>query len=156
AALLEKAGVKSAINTDDSVTESRFLLRTAGVAVRGGLWEAAALQALTLHPAEMLHLERRIGSIEAGKDADFVVLSGRPFRVYTQVLQTYIDGRKRYDRSDASQCNYAVGGFALPEPSARPRPAPRLDPPAPIQPPEAGTSREIPRETRRVAIRARL
>src|SRR5262249_3112682 len=111
AALLEKAGVKMAINTDDFITESRFLLRTAGLALRGGLSEASALKAPTLNPAEMLHLERRIGSIEPDKDADFVVLSGRPFRVYTQVLQTYIDGRKRYDRADASQCNYAVGGF---------------------------------------------
>ena len=156
AALLEKAGVKIAINTDDFITESRFLLRTAGLAMRGGLSEAAALKALTLNPAEMLHLERRIGSIEPGKDADFVVLSGRPFRVYTQVLQTYIDGRKRYDRADGSQGNYAVGGFALPESSARPKPAPRLDVPAPVQPPEPGGSRQIPRETKRVAIRAGL
>ena len=123
AAILEKAGVPIAINTDDSVTESRFLLRTAGLAVRGGLSEAEALKALTLNPAAMLHLERRVGSIESGKDADFVVLSGRPFSVYTQVLQTYIEGRKRYDRTEGSQGNYAVGGFALADPATRPRPA---------------------------------
>ncbi len=99
AALLEKAGVAIAVNTDDFVTESRFLLRTASLAVRGGLSEASALRALTLTPATMLHLEKRIGSIEPGKDADFLVLTGRPFRVTSQVLQTYIEGVKRYDRA---------------------------------------------------------
>ena len=120
AAILDKAGVKVAINTDDFITESRFLLRTGAIAMRGGLSEASALKALTINPAEMMHLDKRIGSIEPGKDADFVVLSGRPFSVYTQVLQTYIDGQKRYDRADASQANYAVGGFALPEHVRRP------------------------------------
>ena len=129
AAILEKAGVKIAVNTDDFITESRFLLRTAALAMRGGLSEASALRALTLNPAEMMHLERRIGSIDPGKDADFVVLSGRPFSVYTQVLQTYIDGQKRYDRDDASQANYAVGGFALPDPSKRPRSLATDEPP---------------------------
>ena len=47
----------------------------------------------------MLHLDHRLGSLEKGKDADFVVLSGAPFSVYTQVLETYIDGEKVFDRS---------------------------------------------------------
>ena len=76
AAILHKAGVKVAINTDDFITESRFFLRSGAIAVRGGLPEDAALKALTLHGAQMLHLEDRIGSLEKGKDADFVVLSG--------------------------------------------------------------------------------
>src|SRR6202034_4660752 len=84
AAILTKAGVKVAINTDDFITESRFLLRTGAIAVRGGLSEDAALKALTLHGAQMLHLEDRVGSLAKGKDADFVVLSGAPFSVYTQ------------------------------------------------------------------------
>src|SRR5262249_29840303 len=57
AAILEKAGVKVAINTDDSITESRFLLRTGAIAVRGGMSEDSALRALTRNPAEMLHLD---------------------------------------------------------------------------------------------------
>ena len=95
AAMLDKAGVKVAINTDDSITESRFFLRTGAIAVRGGMSEDAALRALTMHGAQMLHLDDRLGSLEKGKDADFVVLSGPPFSVYTQVLQTYIDGATR-------------------------------------------------------------
>jgi imidazolonepropionase-like amidohydrolase len=113
AAILDKAGVLVAINTDDSITESRFFLRTGAIAVRGGMSEEAALRALTLNGAKMMHLDDRLGSLEAGKDADFVVLSGPPFSVYTQVLQTYIDGVKRFDRNRAEDWPYQGGGFAL-------------------------------------------
>jgi imidazolonepropionase-like amidohydrolase len=91
AALLHKAGVKVAINTDDFITESRFFLRTGAIAVRGGMSEDAALKAVTLHGAQMLHLEDRCGSLEKGKDADFVVLSGPPFSIYTRVLETHVE-----------------------------------------------------------------
>jgi imidazolonepropionase-like amidohydrolase len=76
AAVLDKAGVKVAINTDDMVTESRFFLRTGAIAVRGGMSEDAALRALTLHGAQMMQLDQRVGSLEAGKDADLVVRPG--------------------------------------------------------------------------------
>jgi imidazolonepropionase-like amidohydrolase len=113
AAILSKAGVKVAINTDDFITESRFFLRTGAIAVRGGLSEDLALKALTLHGAQMLHLEGRCGSLEKGKDADFVVLSGAPFSVYTQVLETYIEGERVFDRSVHADWTYQAGGFAL-------------------------------------------
>src|SRR5437016_4172403 len=99
AALLDKAGVKVAINTDDFITESRFFLRTGAIAVRGGMTEDAALRAQTLHGAQMLHLDDRVGTLEKGKDADFVILSGPPFSIYTQVLETYIDGKRLFNRS---------------------------------------------------------
>jgi imidazolonepropionase-like amidohydrolase len=153
AALLVKAGVTIAINTDDSITESRFLLRTAAHAVRGGLSEEAALLALTRNAAEMLHLGHRVGSIEAGKDADFVVLSGRPFSVYTQVLQTYIEGEKRYDRFEGTQGNYAVGGFALPDPVIRPRPPVAATPQEAASKPTGGQV-AVPVDAKRVAVRA--
>jgi imidazolonepropionase-like amidohydrolase len=114
ALILSKAGVKVAINTDDFITESRFFLRTGAIAVRGGLSEDLALKGLTLHGAQMLHLEDRCGSLERGKDADFVVLSGAPFSVYTQVLQTYIEGEKVFDRALHEDWTYQAGGFALP------------------------------------------
>jgi imidazolonepropionase-like amidohydrolase len=113
AAILEKAGVLVAVNTDDSITESRFLLRTGSIAVRGGLSEDSALRALTLNGARMLKLDHRVGSLEKGKDADFVILSGPPFSVYTQVLATYIDGAKRFDRANKRDWTYQAGGFAL-------------------------------------------
>ncbi|HEY1186635.1 MAG TPA: amidohydrolase family protein, partial [Gemmata sp.] len=112
AAILNKAGVTVTINTDDSVTESRFLLRTGAIAVRGGMTEAEALKALTISAAKLLHLDHRLGSLERGKDADFVILSGAPFSVYTQVKQTWIDGKKVFDV--ATDRAYQTGGFALP------------------------------------------
>lgn len=114
AAILDKAGVPVCVNTDDFITESRFLLRTGAIAVRGGLSEAAALRALTVTPAKVLHLDHRLGSLEKGKDADFVVLSGPPFSVYTKVLQTWIEGKKVFDAADDNQRGYRDGGFALP------------------------------------------
>ena len=111
AAILEKAGVKVAINTDDFITESRFILRTGAIAVRGGMSEDGALRALTINPASMMHLDGRLGSLEHGKDADFVVLSGNPFSIYTHVLSTYIDGKVVFDR--AKDGAYQTGGFEL-------------------------------------------
>lgn len=113
AAILEKAGVLVALNTDDAITESRFFLRTGSIAVRGGMSEDAALRAITINPAKMMRLDHRIGSLEKGKDADFVVLSGSPFSVYTKVLSTYIDGVQRFDRSNKREWTYQVGGFGL-------------------------------------------
>ena len=109
-ALLEQAGVDVAFNTDDFITDSRLLLRAAAIAVRHGMSREGALEALTLAPARMLGLEDRIGSLEAGKDADFVVLSGDPFSVYTTVEQTWVEGRLIYDRSNPDHRRYAVGG----------------------------------------------
>jgi imidazolonepropionase-like amidohydrolase len=152
AAMLTKAGVKVAVNSDDSITESRFLLRTAAITVRGGLSEDLALKTVTLWPAEMLHLDRQIGSIEPGKDADFVLLSGRPFSVYTQVLSTYIDGVRVYDRS-GDDVNYAIGGFALADPSARPKPMPTTNAAKPAMPQVAGTN-TVPSDVKRFAVRA--
>jgi imidazolonepropionase-like amidohydrolase len=57
AAVLDAAGIKVAINTDDSITESRFFLRTGAIAVRGGMSEDSALKALTINGAQMLHLD---------------------------------------------------------------------------------------------------
>ena len=60
--------------------------------------------------AKMLDLDSRIGSLEVGKDADFIVLSGDPLSTYTHVLQTYLEGKKVFDRSDPKDFVFAVGG----------------------------------------------
>jgi imidazolonepropionase-like amidohydrolase len=112
-ARLEKAGVKVAFNTDDPITNSRLLLRSAALAVRGGMSEDAALKGLTIYPAEMLDLQSRVGSLEPGKDADFIVLSGAPLSVYTHVLETWIEGEKVFDRSNPLDLRYATGGFQV-------------------------------------------
>jgi imidazolonepropionase-like amidohydrolase len=113
AAILEKAGVKVAIHTDDFINPSRFLLREAALAVRGGMSRQGALRAVTLDAAEMLDLGDRVGSLEPGKDADLVVLSGDPFSVETRVLATWIEGQKVFDRADPRDLRYATGGFGV-------------------------------------------
>jgi imidazolonepropionase-like amidohydrolase len=110
-AVLEKAGVPCAFHTDDPVTDSRLFLRTAALGVRAGMSRPKALEALTLAGAKMLGLEQRIGTLEPGKDADLVVLSGDPFSVRTKVLQTWVEGRKVFDRDDPEDRLFAVGGY---------------------------------------------
>ena len=110
-AVLEKAGVLVAFHTDDPITDSRWLLRAAGIGVRAGMTRRTALEALTINGAKILGLESRIGSLEKGKDADFVILSGDPLSVYTHVLETWVDGTRVFDRSDPADRLRAVGGL---------------------------------------------
>jgi imidazolonepropionase-like amidohydrolase len=108
---LEKAGALVGFHTDDSITDSRWFLRSAGLAVRAGMSPEKALYGMTMANAIILDLQNRIGSLEAGKDADFIVLSGDPLSVYTHVLQTWVEGRKVFDRADPKDYLIAVGGF---------------------------------------------
>ena len=111
AAALEKAGALVGFHTDDPITDSRYFLRQAAFGVRGGMSRQGALYAMTMAGAKILDLEDRIGSLEKGKDADFVVLSGDPLSVYTNVLETWVDGSKVFDRSNADDFLVAVGGY---------------------------------------------
>lgn len=109
--VLEKAGVDVAFHTDDPITDSRLFMRSAAIAVREGMSKPKALEGLTLAGARMLELDDRIGSLEKGKDADFIILSGDPMSVYTHVEQTWIEGAKVFDRSNEKDKLYAVGGY---------------------------------------------
>ncbi|HEY4613269.1 MAG TPA: amidohydrolase family protein [Bacteroidota bacterium] len=108
---LEKAGVLVGFHTDDGITDSRLFLRSAAFGVRAGMSRQKALEAMTIAGAKMLDLQERIGSLKPGKDADFLVLSGDPLSVYTHVEQTWVEGMKRFDRSNPDDHKYAVGGF---------------------------------------------
>jgi len=112
-AILEQAGVDVSFNTDDSVTDSRLLFRAAAIAVRYGMSREKALEGLTLAPARMLGLEDQIGSLETGKDADFVILSGDPLSTYTKVEQSWVEGTMIYDRANPDHRKYAVGGYKV-------------------------------------------
>ena len=110
-AALEKSGALVGFHTDDYITDSRFFLRSAAFAVRGGMSREKALYGLTMANALMLDLDKRTGSLEAGKDADFIVLSGDPLSVYTHVLQTYVEGKKVFDRTNPKDYLTATGGY---------------------------------------------
>lgn len=111
AAILEKAGVLTGFHTDDSITDSRWFLRSAGLGVRAGMSREKALFGMTMANATMMDLQDRIGTLEAGKDADFIVLSGDPLSVYTHVLETWVEGKKVFDRADPADRLIAVGGY---------------------------------------------
>lgn len=108
---LDKAGVNVGFHTDDYITDSRLFLRSAGLAVRAGLSREKALYAMTMAGAIMLDLGKQVGSLETGKDADFIVLSGDPLSVYTKVLETHVEGLKVFDRSRPEDRLFAVGGY---------------------------------------------
>jgi imidazolonepropionase-like amidohydrolase len=109
--VLERAGVLTAFHTDDWITDSRLFFRMAALGVRAGMSREKALEALTIAGAKMLDLDDRIGSLAPGKDADFTILSGDPFSVYTHVEQAWVEGVKVFDRSDPQDRLHAVGGY---------------------------------------------
>jgi imidazolonepropionase-like amidohydrolase len=108
---LERVGAIVGYHTDDGITDSRLFLRSAALGVRAGMSLAKALEAMTLAGAQMLDLEKRVGSLKPGKDADFIILSGDPLSVYTHVEQTWVEGKKVYDRSNPEDKKYATGGY---------------------------------------------
>ena len=109
-AVLEEVGVDVAYHTDDLITDSRLFLRSAAFGVRAGMSREGALEAMTLAGARMLGLDDQVGSLEEGKDADLVVLSGDPLSVYTRVEQTWVEGQKVFDFADPEDRKYATGG----------------------------------------------
>lgn len=95
-AILAKAGCQISIITDSPVIEERYLALCAGRAIFHGLDEFTALQAITINAARHAGIEERVGSIEEGKDGDFVILQGNPFAVDTRIEYTIIDGNIVY------------------------------------------------------------
>ncbi|MDD3627468.1 MAG: amidohydrolase [bacterium] len=94
---LSKAGVKIAIQTDE-MSAVKYMLLNAGLAVKYGMKEEEALKAITIYPAEIIGVEKRVGSIEKGKDGDLVLLSGYPFDYKTNVDVVIIDGEVEYSK----------------------------------------------------------
>ena len=97
-ALMHRAGVIVSFNSDDDEL-ARHLNHEAAKAVKyGGLKPEEALQFVTLNPAKQLRIDQYVGSLTAGKQADLVVWSGSPLSTLSRCEQTWIDGRKYFDR----------------------------------------------------------
>jgi imidazolonepropionase-like amidohydrolase len=107
---LVRRGVVTAVHTDDPITDSRWMLRSAALSVRGGMSRDKAVESVTLAGARLLGLDSRLGSLEPGKDADFVLLSGDPLSIYTRVLETWVEGEKVFDLSRPEDRLMAEGG----------------------------------------------
>ena len=91
--VLARAGIQVSIITDNPVIPQSYLPLCAGLAVKAGMDPFAALQAITINPAKHAGIADRVGSLEAGKDADIVVTDGCPFEVSTKVRHVFIDGK---------------------------------------------------------------
>jgi len=91
--VLAAAGCQVSIITDSPVIPQEYLPLCAGLAVQAGMDPFAALQAITINPARHAGIADRVGSLEAGKDADIVVTDGCPFEVSTKVRHVFIDGK---------------------------------------------------------------
>jgi imidazolonepropionase-like amidohydrolase len=94
AGLLAEEGIPFAIQSgyESYVPKTRNILFEAAIAVANGLDFDRSLEAITLSPAKILKIEDRVGSIEAGKDADIVVFDGDPFEYTSHVCQVLIGG----------------------------------------------------------------
>ena len=94
AALLHKAGIEVAICTDHPENPIQYLPLAAGVCIKGGLDKEAALAAITINAAKIAGIQDRVGSIEAGKDADIAVTDGEFYDVLTTAKLVLIDGKE--------------------------------------------------------------
>ena len=91
--VLAAAGCQVSIITDSPVIPQEYLPLCAGLAVQAGMDPFAALQAITINPAKHAGIADRVGSLEAGKDADIVITDGCPFEVSAKVKHVFIDGK---------------------------------------------------------------
>ncbi len=98
--LLMARGVVTSYNSDDDELARRLNTEAAKAVRYGGVPETEALDLVTINPARQLGIDARVGSLEPGKDADFVIWSGDPLSSYAVAEQTWIDGRKYFDRAD--------------------------------------------------------
>jgi len=97
AAIMHRAGVLTAINSDDAEMGRRLNQEAAKTIKYGDISEEDALKMVTLNPAKMLHLDNQMGSIKVGKSADIVLWSDHPLSVYAKPEKTIIDGKVYFD-----------------------------------------------------------
>jgi imidazolonepropionase-like amidohydrolase len=91
--ILAEAGLRVSIITDAPVIPQQYLALCAGLAVKAGMDPFKALQAITINPARHIGIEDRVGSLEAGKDADVVLTDGDPMVSDTVVRYVIADGK---------------------------------------------------------------
>ena len=98
AAIMQKVGLNVAINSDDGEMARRLNQEAAKSVKYGGMSEEDAFKMVTINPAIMLHIDKTVGSIKVGKDADLVLWSNNPLSIYAQAEKTLVDGIVYFDR----------------------------------------------------------
>lgn len=101
AALMAERGVLVTINSDSDERARRLYQEAAKTMRFGGVTEENALRMITLNAAMQLGIDKKVGSIDVGKDADLAIFSAHPFSPATRVEMTLIDGRVFFDRNTA-------------------------------------------------------
>jgi len=98
AAVMMRKGVLVSLNSDDAELMRHLNTEAAKTMKYGGLTETEALSTITINPAKQLRIEKRVGSIEVGKDADLVLYDGHPLSDFSKVTKVLIDGQVYFDR----------------------------------------------------------
>ena len=99
-AMMQKVGVNTSFNSDSNELARRLNTEAAKAVRYGGLSETEALKFVTINPARQLGVGDRTGSLEVGKDADFVVWNGNPLATTSRAEETWIEGRRYFSRSE--------------------------------------------------------
>jgi imidazolonepropionase-like amidohydrolase len=98
--LMHERGVVVSFNSDSSDLARRLNLEAAKAVKYGNTRETEALNFVTINPAKQLRVDHRVGSLEVGKDGDFVIWSKHPLSTGTVCLETWIDGKRYFERSE--------------------------------------------------------
>jgi imidazolonepropionase-like amidohydrolase len=99
ARLLNEVGVLTSLHSDNTQLSTRMNWEAAKT-VKTGVSEIDAMNFITLHPAIIMGIDHRVGSLEPGKDADFIIWNGHPLSSLSIPQQTWVDGKKYFDRED--------------------------------------------------------
>ena len=103
AGILHRAGVQVAITTDHPVSLIQSLPLCAGLAVKAGLPFMEGLRAITIEAARIAGVADRVGSLEAGKDADICIFNANPMEIMSKTLYTIIGGKMVYSHQEKKQ-----------------------------------------------------
>src|SRR5438067_1746831 len=99
-ALLHEAGAVVCLKSDSNELMRHLYQEAAKCVKYGGMSEAEALKTITLNGAKQLGLDRRVGTIEVGKDADLAIFNGHPLNSYARVEMTLVEGEIYFERGD--------------------------------------------------------
>lgn len=98
AAILEKNGIEFAIMTDHPEVPIQYLLLSANIARKNGLSYDSALKSITINAAKLCNIDKRVGSLKVGKDADITIMDRDVFDFESEVMYTIINGKVVYKR----------------------------------------------------------
>jgi imidazolonepropionase-like amidohydrolase len=97
AAILVRKGVLTSLNSDDAELMRHLDKEAAKTVKYGGLTETEALSLITINPAKQLMIDKQVGSLEVGKDADVLLYDGHPLSNFSKVTKVWIDGHEYFD-----------------------------------------------------------